>query len=196
LGQPDGVAFQVWDAKGAAWLRKEEYAPEVVKRIESQSLLNLAEELQSTGLRDTQTFLKTIAEYNSCVRKFQDENPDVKFDPSVKDGMSTRSNEDGITLGPDKTNWALPIIQPPFIAVKVTCGITFTFGGLRIDPQTASVIAKTTSEPIPGLYAAGEMVGGLFFGNYPGGSGLTQGAVFGRKTGKAAALRAKSNANN
>ena len=41
--------------------------------------------------------------------------------------------------------------------------------------------------PLPGLFAAGELVGGLFFHNYPGGSGLTAGAVYGRRAGYAAA---------
>ena len=44
--------------------------------------------------------------------------------------------------------------------------------------------------PIPGLYSAGEMVGGLFYFNYPGGTGLMTGAVFGRIAGTSAA-RAK-----
>ena len=68
----------------------------------------------------------------------------------------------------------------------VTCGITFTFGGLRIDADTAQVL-DTDDQPIPGLYAAGELVGGLFYHNYPGGTGLMAGAVFGRIAGRAAA---------
>ncbi|RMZ83181.1 hypothetical protein DV738_g1360, partial [Chaetothyriales sp. CBS 135597] len=88
------------------------------------------------------------------------------------------------------TNWACPIIKPPFVAVKVTCGITFTFGGLKVDPGTSAVISHFTNAPIPGLFCAGEMLGGLFYDNYPGGSGLTAGAVFGRKAGDAAARRA------
>ena len=43
------------------------------------------------------------------------------------------------------------------------------------------------ADPIPGLYAAGELVGGVFYFNYPGGTGLTAGAVFGRRAGGAAA---------
>lgn len=75
---------------------------------------------------------------------------------------------------------------PPGLGFAVTCGITFTFGGLRIDPSTAAVL-DTEDRPIPGLYAAGELVGGLFYHNYAGGSGLMAGAVFGRIAGASAA---------
>jgi tricarballylate dehydrogenase len=67
----------------------------------------------------------------------------------------------------------------------VTCGITFTFGGLAI--TTDAQVLDVDNAPIPGLYAAGEMVGGLFYGNYPGGTGLAAGAVFGRIAGTSAA---------
>jgi len=64
--------------------------------------------------------------------------------------------------------------------------VTFTFGGLAVDSKTAGVIS-VSGRVIPGIFAAGEMVGGLFYENYPGGSGLTSGAVFGRKAGTSAA---------
>jgi len=102
-----------------------------------------------------------------------------------KDGLSTVIPSS--SLSPPKSNWALPLTKSPFLAVKVACGITFTFGGLGIDPDTAGVLSELTGRPIRGLYCAGELVGGLFYGNYPGGSGLTAGAVFGIKAGRAAA---------
>jgi len=123
-----------------------------------------------------------------AVQNHRQENPNAIFDPSLKDGLSTRSESMGLAL--DKTNWALPIVKAPFLAVKVTCGITFTFGGLKICPETSAAISEATNQQIPGLYCAGEMVGGLFYNNYPGGSGLTAGAVFGRKAGRSAARRA------
>jgi succinate dehydrogenase/fumarate reductase flavoprotein subunit len=46
--------------------------------------------------------------------------------------------------------------------------------------------------PIGGLYAAGELVGGLFYFNYPGGTGLTSGSVFGRIAGNSAARAVKN----
>ncbi|KAF2672686.1 fumarate reductase flavo protein subunit [Microthyrium microscopicum] len=196
LHQPEGVAFQLWDADGAGWLRGEEYSRDVVERIEAETLEELVVKLESKGLRSPMMFLETVAEYNNAVHEFQLENErdggKVVFDPSIKDGLSTTSSKGGLKLGPDKTNWALPIIKGPFLAVKVTCGITFTFGGLKTCPQTAGVISESTGKTIPGLYVAGEMVGGLFYKNYPGGSGLTSGAVFGRKAGLEAAKRAKA----
>ncbi|KAF2095608.1 FAD/NAD(P)-binding domain-containing protein [Rhizodiscina lignyota] len=190
LQQPDGVAFQVWDADGAKWLRKEEYADDVVERISAPTIEELAQKLVSKGLKRPQALVQNVHEYNDALNAFHQENPNAVFDPSKKDGVSTRSSRGGLTL--DKTNWALPVSRGPFLAVKVTCGITFTFGGLAADPASAGVIAATTDKPIPGLYVAGEMLGGLFYGNYPGGSGLTAGAVFGRKAGSAAAKRANS----
>jgi len=90
----------------------------------------------------------------------------------------------------NKSNWANTIDTPPFEAYAVTCGITFTFGGLRIN--TGAQVMSTDGEPIPGLYAAGELVGGIFYFNYPGGTGLTNGSVFGRIAGANAAKAAKS----
>ena len=72
----------------------------------------------------------------------------------------------------------------------MTCGITFTFGGVKIDKDAR--VLDTDGAAIPGLYAAGEMVGGLFYFNYPGGTGLMAGAVFGRIAGASAGKRAAS----
>jgi tricarballylate dehydrogenase len=127
---------------------------------------------------DAAQFVKTIAEYNRAVRT------DVPFNPNVKDGRRT----EGLAI--DKSNWANTIDTPPFEAYAVTCGITFTFGGLRITNDAE--VVNTDYRPIGGLYAAGELVGGLFYFNYPGGSGLTSGAVFGRIAGGAAARAGRS----
>ena len=71
----------------------------------------------------------------------------------------------------------------------VTCGITFTFGGLKIDSQAQ--VKDTSDLTIPGLFAAGEITGGIFYNNYPGGAGLMSGAVFGKIAGESAAKYAK-----
>ncbi|KAH9949820.1 FAD/NAD-P-binding domain-containing protein [Amylocystis lapponica] len=182
LRQPSGFAFQVWDSRVIDWLRAEEYGDGIVEKVWAQNIEELAEFLAKKGLENRAAFVDTLQEYNNAVRAFQLEHPDQKWDPAVKDGLSTQSSNVAMEL--PKSNWAQPIDQAPFLAVKVTCGITFTFGGLAIDPDTAGVISESTGQPIKGLFCTGELVGGLFHGNYPGGSGLTAGAVFGRKAGR------------
>ncbi|KZV73236.1 FAD/NAD-P-binding domain-containing protein [Peniophora sp. CONT] len=185
LEQPGGYAFQIYDQRVTKWLRDEEYGDDVAKKVWADSIEELAEKLGDEGLEDKGAFLRTIQEYNSAVGAA--ENVLAKWDPAVKDALST-----GSALPLPKSNWALPLDSAPLLAIKVACGITFTFGGVRIDPETAAVVDKD-GKKIQGLYATGEMVGGLWYGNYPGGSGLTAGAVFGRKAGKeAAALRGKA----
>lgn len=182
LKQPGGIALQVWDADGAKWLRKEEYADDVTKNIRASSLDELADILSTKGLRDRTQFLQTIAEYNEAVDAFHQENRDKKFDPAVRDGLSTQSSKRSLSLA--KSNWAMPIRKGPFSCVEVTCGITFTFGGLAIDPRIGAVVSEATGQNIEGLYCTGELLGGLFWDNYPGGSGLTLGTVMGRIAGK------------
>ena len=124
------------------------------------------------------TVLATLKEYNAAVQT------GVPFNPNVKDGRGTRG------LAVPKSNWANVLDTPPYEAYAITCGITFTFGGLRVDAN-AQVI-DSDMRPIPGLYAAGELVGGIFYFNYPGGTGLMSGAVFGRVAGAAAAAAGKA----
>jgi tricarballylate dehydrogenase len=96
----------------------------------------------------------------------------------VLDGKGTQG------VVPPKSNWAQTLDTPPFVGYAVTCGITFTFGGLRVTPRAE--VLDTEDRPIPGLLAAGELVGGLFYENYPGGTGLMAGAAFGRLAGEQA----------
>ncbi|CEL00977.1 Putative Tricarballylate dehydrogenase [Aspergillus calidoustus] len=189
LAQPGHAAFQVWDATMTPWLRSEEYRDEIVERITASTVEELAKKCAERGLRNPAKFVSTIDEYNDAVAAFGAENPNHKWDPAVKDGLSTQSSRVQLPLA--KSNWATPLIEKPFVAVKVTCGVTFTFGGLAVDHETAGVISSATNAPVPGLFCAGEMLGGLFYDNYPGGSGLTSGAVFGRRAGRAAAALAR-----
>ncbi|EOA86249.1 hypothetical protein ACJQWK_11794 [Exserohilum turcicum] len=183
--QPDGVAFQVWDQRTISWLRDEEYRDGRVQKTRGNTLEELAQKLaENSGLAAAQRFVETVQQYNEAVYAFQAEAPDKKWDPAVKDGLSTQSSTNKLALA--KSNWALPLDKEPFMAVKVCCGVTFTFGGLAVNPETAAVISNSGRE-VGGLFCVGEMLGGLFYGNYPGGSGLTSGAVFGRRAGTAAA---------
>ena len=94
-------------------------------------------------------------------------------------------------ISPMKSNWAQHLDTPPYYAFPVTCGITFTFGGVGITEK--GEVKDTSGNVISGLFAAGEITGGSFFNNYPGGSGLMKGAVFGRLAGGSAAEFAKAN---
>ena len=172
LAQPGESAWQVFDAK-VTHLMRDEYRIRQVTRVAADSLEELATILEQEHAVDAEEFLKTVAAFNASVSH------DVPFDPTVKDGRCTTG------LAIDKNNWATTLDTPPFEAFGVTCGITFTFGGLRITPK-AQVVDEDLV-PIPGLYAAGELVGGIFYHNYPGGTGLLNGAVFGRIAGTQAA---------
>ena len=122
--------------------------------------------------------VKTVREFNAAVQP-------GKYNPDrhILDGKCTAG------IYPPKSNYALEIDEPPFEAWPVRCGITFTFGGLKIDPLTGQV-QHVAGRPIPGLYAAGEMAGGLFVGAYASGSGMMAGATFGRIAGTHAGLLA------
>ena len=172
LEQPGQFAWQVFDAKASPLLR-DEYRIRQVTKVTADSLEDLVRRIDDV---DRDRFVQTVREYNAAVMT------DVPFNPNVKDGRGTRG------LAIPKSNWANTIDEPPFEAYSVTCGITFTFGGLRITRN--SEVLHNDGNVIPGLYAAGELVGGIFYFNYPGGSGLTAGAVFGRIAGTSAGTRA------
>ena len=168
LEQPGQFAWQVFDGKTIPMLR-DEYRIREVTKVRADTLGELLAKLDGV---DAARALETIEGFNRAVRS------DIPFDPSVKDGRGT----DGLAV--PKSNWANPIDQPPFEAYAVTCGITFTFGGLRIN--TDAQVLDADGMIIPGLHAAGELVGGLFYFNYPGGTGLMSGSVFGRIAGTSA----------
>jgi tricarballylate dehydrogenase len=101
------------------------------------------------------------------------------FDPDRLDGKAAAG------LAPPKSNWALPVEEPPFLAYAVTGGITFPFGGLKTDARAR--VLDDRGRPIPGLYAAGELQGELFYDNYPGATSVLRGCVFGQIAGRDAA---------
>jgi len=172
LMQPGQFAWQVFDKKIIPMLR-DEYRIKQVTKVRADTLEDLVKRLDDV---DAKRALETIKTYNKAVRT------DVAFNPNVKDGRRT----EGLAI--NKSNWANTIDEPPFEAYAVTCGITFTFGGLKID--TSGRVIDTDGQVIAGLHAAGELVGGLFYFNYPGGTGLMAGSVFGRIAGTTAGQRA------
>ncbi|NML97914.1 FAD-dependent tricarballylate dehydrogenase TcuA [Paraburkholderia sp. RP-4-7] len=168
LAEPGAKAYQLFDSK-TVHLLEPRYSTS--DPLQADTLEALVEQLD---IDDKPRALKTLQEYNAAAHDVSD-----GFDPTGKDGLGTQG------LSPDKTNWALKLDAPPFYAYTATGGITFTFGGVKVDEQ-ARVIG-TDWRPIPGLTACGEMVGGLFYDNYPAGTGLVSGATFGRIAGRTSA---------
>lgn len=169
LKQPGQFAWQIFDDKVTHLLRSE-YRIRRCTKVVADTLEELAAKMEGV---DAEGFLATSRAFNAACRT------DVQFDPNILDGKST----EGLEI--DKSNWAQPLDSPPFHAYHVTAGVTFTFGGLRID--TSSQVQSIYGSPVEGLYAAGEIAGGLFFHNYASGTGLMSGATFGRQAGRNAA---------
>ena len=166
LKQPRSLVYQIFDSKVVNLLEPRYSTSEPLR---SDTLEGLVKQLKV----DHQQAIKTLKEYNAACGH------GGEFNPAILDGVHTEG------IDPPKTNWAQKLDTPPYVAWPVTGGITFTFGGLKVNAD-AQVIA-TDWKPIPGLYASGEMVGGLFHYNYPLGTGLMSGAVYGRIAGRSAA---------
>ncbi len=173
MSQPNRTAVQIFDQKTIPLLR-DEYRIRQVTKVKSDTIEGLAKELEI----DAETLKATIDDFNAACQPGH-------FNPSILDGVTTKG------LSPNKTNWALPIDEPPFEAYVTTTGVTFTFGGLKVNEK--GTVLDNNDRPIPGLFAAGELVGGLFYENYPGGSGLMAGAVYGKIAGESAAAHVRSN---
>ncbi|MCC7485410.1 MAG: FAD-dependent tricarballylate dehydrogenase TcuA [Burkholderiales bacterium] len=173
LEQPGMFAWQVFDSKIIPMLR-DEYRIKQVTKVRADTLEELVKKMDGVNAGNA---LREIREYNKAVQK------DIPFNMAVKDGRCTT----GLRI--NKSNWANTVEDPPFEAYGVTCGVTFSFGGLKIGAD--GDVQDTGGKPIPGLYAAGELVGGIFYHNYPGGTGLTSGSVFGRIAGTGAGTYAR-----
>ncbi|MDE2476019.1 MAG: FAD-dependent tricarballylate dehydrogenase TcuA [Alphaproteobacteria bacterium] len=165
LAQPGAIAWQIYDQTG---IRHHRYPHHAATYEESSDIRELA---AKAGL-PPEVLLHTIAEFNAACRD------DVQFDPSRQDGKSTH----GLLI--PKSNWANRIETPPFRAYPVTCGITFTFGGVKVNEKAQ--VLNSLRQPIKGLYASGDILG-LFFHNYPAFTGQTRNAVFSRLAGVHAA---------
>src|SRR5690606_33900940 len=141
LGQPGQMAWQVFDSKIIPKLR-DEYRIRQVTKVRADTIEELAAKMEGA---DAKALLEEGAAHKSAVRA------DIEYKANVKDGLRTEG------LKCDKTKRAHRIDEGPFGAYQTTCGITYTFGGLRIDAGAA--VLDTEEKPIRGLYAAGELVG-------------------------------------
>ena len=168
LKQPGGIAYQIFDEKLKEAVGR--YLYDGATPVIANSIKELAEMLEI----NPDALTKTVEEFNNAVVE------DRPFNELIRDGRATKG------LYPPKTNWAQKLDTPPYTAYAATCGLTFTYGGLKINPDCQ--VLNKSDRAIPGLYAAGELTAGFFYYNYPSGSGLLRGAV----TGKIAGINAAS----
>ena len=158
--QPSQIAYSIVDNKV-----KDRFMPSIFPAIEGSSLEDLATKLKI----DSQALKKTVGQFNQAVQEGD-------YEPSKLDGKQT------IGLSPNKTNWAIPLDSPPFLAYPLKPGITFTYLGLKINAQ-AEVLNKDDT-PFDNVTAAGEIMAGNILGEgYCAGTGMTIGGVFGRIAG-------------
>ena len=162
--QPDQIAYAIIDTDAV-----KRFMPSVFTPIVDDTINGLAGQL---GL-DPESVSATIDEFNVAC-------PDGPIDQMVLDGKATT----GLKI--NKTNWAAPIIKPPFYGFPLRPGITFTYMGVAVNDR-AQVLMQD-GKPAANLFAAGEIMAGNILGQgYLGGIGMTIGGVFGRIAGAEAA---------
>ena len=168
--QPDQSAFAIVDSQTIG-----RFLPPMYKPYQANSF----EALAATMKVDAETFARTMSEYNYATSGKTD------LCMQSPDGNGTR----GIT--PPKSNWAIPVNRPPFYALPLRPGITFTYMGLAVD-ETCRVLDQT-GRPFLNVYAAGEiMSGNILTRGYLAGFGMTIGAVFGELAGRMAATNVRA----
>lgn len=163
--QPGSVAYQLFDARFSGNLQQHYYSHGVP--VTAETITELAHKL-GIPARDLEA---TISVFN-----------DACPEPV---GDQTFSSEAVPAGQPVKSHWALPLDRGPFAAYKVTSGISFTYGGITTTPHMQA--RGLGDHAIKGLYAAGGVVGGLFYYDYPAAAALTRAAVCGRLAGRNAA---------
>src|SRR4029078_11105530 len=138
-------SWQVFDNKLIPMLR-DEYRMKQVTKVRANTLEELSQKMKGVNADRAR---EEIKEYNAAVQQ------DKPFNMAIKDGRRT------VGLKVDKTNWANTIDGAPFDAHAVTCGVTFSFGGLKITNDAE--VEDVSGKPIPGLFAAGRVGGGGLF---------------------------------
>jgi tricarballylate dehydrogenase len=168
--QPDQVAFAVVDSKTIG-----RFLPPMFKPYQADSLAALALIMKV----DPRAFGDTIDEYNRAT------SGKIEQRLETPDGNGTQG------ISPPKTNWAIPVDRPPFYALPLRPGITFTYMGVAVD-ETGRVLDQS-GRPFPNVYAAGEiMSGNILTKGYLAGFGMTIGSVFGELAGRMAGGNARA----
>jgi tricarballylate dehydrogenase len=180
LTQPDRVIFQLFDASGYDVLTKGGIFHDYVNAAYTKA--DTIEEMADKLGIPADTLGKTVSDYNKAAGIPGGNNHWYKYTGRPED-----AHTEGLALA--KSSCAYPLKTPPYYAYAVECGITFTYGGLKVN-KCAQVL-RSGDIPIKGLYASGEIVGGLFYQNYAGACGQLTGAVFATIAGKYAVLDQK-----
>ena len=168
-GQPDQIAFAIFDAKSRGL-----FVPPFFPPFQAASIRELAAALQL----DPTALEATVAEFNSSVRP-------GTFNHAVLDDCATEN------LKPPKSHWARRLDSPPFYAYPLRPGITFTYLGIAVN-ERAQVILQD-GKAAENVCAAGEIMAGNILGKgYLAGIGMTIGTIFGRIAGEEAARHALS----
>lgn len=149
----ENLAYHIIDAH---WAKSEGAAKKFLAMKTKVFVADTIEELAQKMGADPKVLGATVAGYNQAFKsgKLADMNPPC----SLKESQ--------------------PLDKAPFYAFPFQGGITATFGGPKINARAQ--VMTNEDRPIQGLYAAGNAAGGLFFGNYIGGSQLGGATVFGR----------------
>jgi tricarballylate dehydrogenase len=163
--QPGQIAYSLWDAKVRRLFLPPMYPP-----VSAGSVQELAVAL---GL-SPDTLAATVRSFNAAIQ------PGGRFDPGGLDTCATAG------LSPPKSHWAQPLDTPPFYAVPLRPGITFTYLGVAVTEQAR--VLRTDGSVLRNVFAAGEiMSGNILSTGYLAGFGLTIGHVWGRIAGTEAA---------
>lgn len=162
--QPGGIAWVILDARH---LRIPNYRLGIRTNQPPFVAQDLGALARAIGI-DADRLATTVRAYNAACTG-------ADWRALELDGIATTG------VSPPKSNWACPIAEPPFHAYPIMSANVFTFGGLKTDPHGRVIDAD--GGPIPGLYAAGEIVG-LYYGHYTGATSVLKGIVFGRQAGR------------
>lgn len=150
---PEHNAYLVFDKALADRAKQVEFYQQQGVVVEGKTVEELAKKIDM----DSETLKETVATWNKAV--------DKKTDPEFKRATAMDYN----------------ISEGPFYAIQIAPGIHHTMGGVKINTNTQ--VLKKDNTPIEGLYAAGELTGGIHGQNRIGGNAVADITVFGRQAG-------------
>lgn len=167
--QPDGVGYAIYDSSIEDIPNYKNAIYSDLPPVQAESLAELAGKL---GIPANQ-LEETVMSYNAACPE------PTGFDPAIADGLSTT----GLTQ--PKSNWSRKIAKKPYFAYPLIPSGIITFGGVKTN--AAGEVLNSDGDRIPGLLAAGAMVG-VYHRRYPAATSVLRGATFGRIAGQNAAL--------